>query len=91
MDFTYDINGPWQAVGGIAINSAQYTPAFGVANVSPRTDYFFQGAIGLMYSLRPQVQIGPMYEYRNGWSSDVAAGGPSFTRNLFSIRLIAKQ
>lgn len=91
VDFTYDINGPWQAIGGTSINTAQYNPAFGVANVSPRTDYFFKGAIGLMYSLRPQVQIGPLYEYTNGWSSDVLAGGPSFTRNMFSVRLIARQ
>lgn len=91
VDFTYEINGEWQALGGTSINTAQYNPAFGVANVSPRTDYFFKGSIGLMYSLRPQVQIGPLYEYTNGWSTDVAAGGPSYTRNLFSIRLMAKR
>ncbi len=91
MDFTYDVHGPWQAVGGVSINTAEYTPAFGVANVNPRTDYFFKGSIGAMYSLRPQVQIGPLYEYTQGWSTDVAAGGPAYTRNMISIRLIAKR
>ena len=91
VDFTYEINGEWMAVGGTSINTAQYNPAFGVANVSPRTDYFFKGSIGLMYSLRPQVQIGPLYEYTNGWSTDVAAGGPSYSRNMFSIRLTARR
>lgn len=91
VDFTYDVHGPWQAVGGMSINSADYTPAFGVANVAPRTDYFFKGSIGVMYSLRPQVQIGPLYEYMQGWSTDVAAGGPEYTRNLFSIRLVARR
>ncbi len=91
LDFTYDVHGPWQAVGGTSINSADYTPATGVPNVAPRTDYFFKGSIGVMYSLRPQVQIGPLYEYMQGWSTDVAAGGPSYTRNLFSVRLIAKR
>ena len=91
VDFTYDIHGPWQAVGGVSVNSADYTPAAGVANVNPRTDYFFKGSIGLMYSLRPQVQIGPLYEYTSGWSTDVAAGGPGYTRNMISIRLIARR
>ncbi|MDP2332569.1 MAG: outer membrane beta-barrel protein [Reyranella sp.] len=91
VDFTYDVHGPWQAVGGAAFNSADYTPAAGVANVNPRTDYFLKGSIGVMYSLRPQVQIGPLYEYTTGWSTDVAAGGPSYTRNMFSIRLVAKR
>ncbi len=91
VDFTYDINAEWQATGGTSITSAQYTPAYGVANVGPRTDYFFKGAIGLMYSLRPQVQIGPLYEYTNGWSTDVAAGGPAYSRNMFSIRLMARR
>jgi hypothetical protein len=91
LDFTYDVHGPWQAIGGTSINTADYTPAFGVPNVAPRTDYFFKGSIGLMYSLRPQVQIGPLYEYMQGWSTDVAAGGPAYTRNLFSVRLIARR
>ncbi|OFW97526.1 MAG: hypothetical protein A3D94_14660 [Alphaproteobacteria bacterium RIFCSPHIGHO2_12_FULL_66_14] len=91
VDFTYDVHGPWQAVGGTSFNSADYTPAVGVANVNPRTDYFLKGSIGVMYSLRPQVQIGPLYEYTTGWSTDVAAGGPSYTRNMLSIRLIAKR
>jgi hypothetical protein len=91
VDFTYDIHGPWQAVGGTSFQSADYTPASGVAGVNPRTDYFFKGAIGLMYSLRPQVQIGPLYEYTSGWSTDVAAGGPAYTRNMISIRLIARR
>jgi hypothetical protein len=91
VDFTYEVHGPWTAVGGTSISSADYTPATGVANVNPRTDYFFKGSIGVMYSLRPQVQIGPLYEYSQGWSTDVPAGGPSYTRNQISIRLIAKR
>lgn len=91
VDFTYDVHGPWQAVGGTSLSSADYTPADGVPNVAPRTDYFFKGSIGVMYSLRPQVQIGPLYEYLQGWSTDVAAGGPAYSRNLFSIRLIARR
>ena len=91
VDFTYDIHDAWQAVGGVAFNEADYTPAFGVANVTPRSDYFWRASIGLLYSLRPQVLIGPLYEYSSGSTTNIAAGGPSYTRNMISIRLLARR
>ncbi|WP_421999000.1 outer membrane beta-barrel protein [Reyranella sp.] len=91
VDFTYDIHGPWKAVGGISYNTADYTPAFGVADVNPRTDFFFKGSIGLLYEFRPEYSIGPVYEYTQGSTTDVAAGGPQYTRNLFTIRLVARR
>jgi len=91
IDFTYDIHYPWKAVGGVSYNTADYTPAAGVAGVNPRTDYFVKASLGLLYEIRPQYSIGPVYEYTQGWSTDVAAGGPQFTRNLFSIRLVARR
>ena len=89
IDFTYDIHYPWKAVGGISYNTADYTPAPGVAGVNPRTDTFIKASIGLLYEVRPQYSIGPLYEYSQGSSS--AAGGPQYTRNFFSIRLVAKR
>lgn len=91
VDFTYDVHGPWQAVGGTSFNTADYTPAFGVPNVNPRTDYFFKGSLGFMYSLRPQLQIGPLYEYTQAWTTDIAAGGPQYSSNQISIRLITRR
>jgi len=91
VDFTYDVHGPWKAVGGLSYSTADYTPAYGVANVNPRTDYFFRGSVGFLYQLRPEYSIGPVYEYSTGWSTDVAAGGPSYTRNTVTIRLVAKR
>jgi hypothetical protein len=91
IDFTYDIHYPWKAVGGIAYNTADYTPAQGVAGVNPRTDYFVKASLGLLYEVRPQYSIGPLYEYSQGWSTDVLAGGPQYSRNFFSIRLVAKR
>jgi hypothetical protein len=91
IDFTYDIHYPWKAVGGISYNTADYTPAPGVAGVNPRTDSFIKGSIGLLYEVRPQYSIGPLYEYSQGWSTDVPAGGPQYTRNFFSIRLVARR
>jgi hypothetical protein len=88
-DFIYDVHGPWKAVGGLAYNTADYTPA--TSAVTPRTDYFIKASIGVLYDFRPQYSIGPVYEYTQGWSTDVAAGGPSYSRSLFSIRLVARR
>ena len=90
IDFTYDIHDAWQLVGGTGFNMAQYSPTPG-AGVGPRTDYFWRASLGLLYSLRPQIQIGPLYEHSAGSSTDVASGGPAYTRDVISIRLIAKR
>lgn len=90
IDFAYDIHYPWKAVGGISYNVADYTAVPGLA-VNPRTDYFFKGSIGLLYEVNPHYSIGPLYEYSSGTTTDVAAGGPQFTRNFFSIRLVARR
>lgn len=91
VDFTYDVHYPWKAVGGLSYNQADYTPVPGLAGVNPRTDTFIKASIGLLYEVRPQYSIGPLYEYSQGSSTDVLAGGPQFTRNMFSIRLVAKR
>ena len=54
IDFTYDIHYPWKAVGGISYNTADYTPAPGVAGVNPRTDSFIKASLGVLYEVRPQ-------------------------------------
>lgn len=90
VDFTYDIHDAWQLVGGTGYNISQYSPVPG-SGVGPRTDYFWRASLGLLYSLRPQVQIGPLYEHFTGSSTDVANGGPSYTRDVISIRLVAKR
>lgn len=90
VDFTYDIHDAWQMVGGTGFNIAQYNPVPG-AGVGPRTDYYWRASLGLLYSLRPQVQIGPLYEHTTGSSTDVASGGPSYTREVISVRVVAKR
>jgi hypothetical protein len=90
IDFTYDVHGPWKAVGGLSYNTADYTPVPGTAT-NPRTDYFVKASIGALYELRPQYSIGPLYEYSQGWTTDIPAGGPQYSRNMFSIRLVAKR
>jgi hypothetical protein len=90
IDFSYDIHDAWQMVGGTGINLAEYTPAPG-SGVGPRTDYYWRASLGLLYALRPQIQIGPLYEHTTGWSTDVASGGPSYNREVFSLRVVAKR
>ena len=89
IDFTYDIHYPWKAVGGFSYNIADYTPVPGSrASIRGRT-LSSKPRSGLLYEVRPQYSIGPLYEYSQGTSTDVAAGGPQFSRNFFSIRLVA--
>ncbi|MDB5488520.1 MAG: hypothetical protein JWQ58_2235 [Reyranella sp.] len=90
VDFSYDIHDAWQMVGGTGINMAEYTPAPG-SGVGPRTDYYWRASLGLLYALRPQIQVGPLYEHTTGWSTDVASGGPSYNREVFSLRVVAKR
>ena len=90
IDWTYDVHYPWKAIGGLSYNTADYTPVPGTGT-APRTDYFFKGSLGALYEVRPQYSIGPVYEYTQGWSTDVLAGGPQFNRSLFSIRLVMRR
>jgi hypothetical protein len=88
VDITYLIHDAWTLTGGLLFQTADYTAIPGTG-ASPRTDYFFRGQIGLLYSLRPEIQIGPVFEYAKGSSTNSL--GPSYDRQVFSIRLIAKR
>ena len=90
LDWIYDVHYPWKAVGGLSYSTADYTPVPGTGT-PPRTDYFVKASIGALYEVRPQYSIGPVYEYTQGWSTDVATGGPQFNRSLFSIRLVLRR
>ena len=90
FDFNYRIHEDWTMIGGASLTSTDYQVAPGASGVTPRTDYFLRGSIGLLYSIRPQIQIGPVIEYTQGSSTD-PVNGPSYDRELFSIRLIGKR
>jgi hypothetical protein len=89
IDFNYLIHDAWTAVGGISLTTADYAPIAGTGT-GPRTDSVYRGQIGLLYALRPQVQIGPFFEYTTGTSTD-PVNGPLYDREVFSVRLIAKR
>jgi hypothetical protein len=88
LDFNYIIHDAWTMVGGLSYNTADYTVVPG-SGAPSRTDTYLRGQLGVLYTLRPQVQIGPMFEYSSGSSTD-PVNGPSFQRQIFSVRLIAK-
>jgi hypothetical protein len=88
LDFNYIIHDAWTMVGGLYYNGLDYTPVDGLG-APQRSDTYLRGQIGLMYSLRPQVQIGPSYEYSSASSTD-PINGPSYQRQIFSLRLIAR-
>lgn len=88
VDFTYEIHNEWTLTGGLLYQTADYSPAVGT-NAAPRTDVLLRGQIGLLYSIKPEIQIGPFIEYSRGSSTDTV--GPSYDRQIYSIRLIAKR
>jgi hypothetical protein len=89
LDYSYLIHEDWTLTGGISYTLADYQPIDG-NGATPRQDAFFRGQIGFLYSLRPDVQIGPVFEYTQGSTSD-PANGPTFSRQLFSVRLSARR
>ncbi len=90
MDFSYEIQPEWTMIGGVSYGMAEYNPIDGPTGGVPRTDTFMRGALGFLYAFRPQVSIGPVFEYTSGSSTDATAG-PSYNRQLFSVRLSAKR
>lgn len=90
LDYTYVIHDAWTLAGGLLLSIADYAVADGVQGVNPRTDYFMRGQIGLLYSIKPEIQIGPFFEYSRASTTDPTTG-PSYDRQIYSIRLIAKR
>ena len=89
LDFSYSIHDVWTAVGGVSYSLTDYNPADGTSAIA-RTDKIFRGQIGFLYALRPQIGIGPMFEYTSGSSTD-STNGPFYDREVISIRLTAKR
>lgn len=89
VPFSYVINSDWMLTGGLSYTTAQYVPIPGTTS-PPRVDTIFRGGLGLMYNLRPQVSIGPNWEYTSASSTD-PVNGPFYTRQIFSVRLTARR
>jgi hypothetical protein len=89
VDFNYLIHDAWTAVGGLSLTTADFAPVAGTG-ATARTDFFWRAQIGLLYSLRPQLQIGPTIEYDLANTTD-PTNGTIYDREIFSVRLIARR
>jgi hypothetical protein len=89
LDYSYAIHNDWTMVGGLSYTLADYQPIPG-SGANPRTDTFIRAQIGLLYTLRPQVQIGPVFEYSQASTTDPTIG-PTYSREIFSVRLTARR
>ena len=89
VDFTYEIHDAWPLTGGLNYNTAVYAVAPG-ANAPPRTDTYMRAQLGVLYSLRPQVSIGPVFEYIKGDSTD-PINGAIYDRQTIAVRLTTRR
>jgi hypothetical protein len=89
-EFNYTIQSEWRLNGGGSFGLADYTPAPGVVGAFQHTDNFYRASLGLLYSLRPQIEIGPLYEFSAGYGPDPATS-PNYTRHIIMLRLVARR
>lgn len=89
VDYTYQVFDEWAIAGGTSYSLADYQAIDGLGGV-PRQDAFFRSSLGLLWQPRPQLSIGPIFEYTQGSSTD-STNGPSYNRQILSIRLTARR
>lgn len=89
VDYSYQLFDEWSIAGGTSYSLSDYQPIDGLG-ASPREDSFFRTSIGLLWQPRPQLSIGPIFEYTQGGSTD-PTNGPSYNRQILSIRLTARR
>jgi len=91
-EFVYTLHTEWTLNAGGSFGLADYTPAPGGAanGAFQHTDNFYRASVGLLYSLYPQLQIGPLYEFAAGNGPDPNTS-PNYTRHIIMLRLVAKR
>lgn len=89
VDYSYQLFDEWALAGGTSYSLSDYQPIDG-QGATPRQDSFFRTSIGVLWQPRPQLSIGPIFEYTQGSSTD-PTNGPSYNRQIISIRLTARR
>ena len=89
-EFIYALQTEWQLNGGGSFSLADYTPVSGSVGTTYHTDKFYRASLGLLYSIRPQLQIGPLYEFAAGYGPDPTAS-PNYNRHVIMMRLVARR
>lgn len=90
VELIYTIRTDWQLNAGGAYSLLDYTPVPGAPDAFTHTDNYYRASLGLLYSIRPQIQIGPLYEFSGGSGPDPLTS-PNFTRHAFLLRIVAKR
>jgi hypothetical protein len=75
---------------GGSFSLLDYTPVPGAAGAFQHTDNFYRASLGLQYSIRPQISLGPLYEFAAGNGPDPNTS-PNYTRHIIMLRVIAKR
>lgn len=90
VELLYTIQRDWQLNAGASYSLLDYTPIPGTVGAFQHTDDFYRASLGLLYSIRPQIQIGPLYEFAGGNGPDPATS-PNFDRHIIMLRIVAKR
>lgn len=67
-----------------------YTPVPGTTGTFQHTDNFYRASLGLMYSIRPELAIGPLYEFAAGNGPDPTTS-PNYNRHIIMLKLVVKR
>ncbi len=89
-EFLYTIQEGWVLNAGGSFSLLDYTPVPGATGAFQHTDNFYRASLGLQYSIRPQISLGPLYEFAAGSGPDPNTS-PNYTRHIIMLRLVAKR
>jgi len=90
-EFLYTITSDWTLNAGASFSLLNYTPVPGTTSGAfQHTDNFYRASLGALYSIYPQLQIGPLYEFAAGNGPDPATS-PNYTRHIIMLRIVAKR
>jgi hypothetical protein len=90
-EFLYTITSDWQLNAGASFSLLNYTPVPGTTSGAfTHTDNFYRASLGALYSIYPQLQIGPLYEFAAGNGPDPATS-PNYTRHIIMLRIVARR
>jgi hypothetical protein len=90
-EFLYTITSDWTLNAGASYSLLNYTPAPGTTSGAfQHSDNFYRASLGALYSIYPQLQIGPLYEFAAGNGPDPATS-PNYARHIIMLRIVAKR
>ena len=90
-EFLYTVTSDWTLNAGASFSLLNYTPVPGnTVGAFAHTDNFYRASVGALYSIYPQLQIGPLYEFAAGNGPDPATS-PNYTRHVIMLRIVAKR